>query len=107
MTIYVDPVSRQRISYQPNSGDLLQYKVCGGSAISMQVTPKIGLSAAQQQNQGRSNALFGTDPGMQGEKLPDIGITGENKQTTDRRQIIRRVNISNAEAEEKIKLWVQ
>ena len=92
MAIHIDPISRQRISYQEGSGDL-QYDVIGGSAISTQVIPILGPSRTDQLNQGRSNALFGTDPGMRGEKLPDLGITGENKQTTNRVQIRRRVNV--------------
>ena len=92
MAIYIDPVTRQRISYQEGSGDL-QYDVIGGSAISTQVIPILGPSRGQQINQGRSNALFGTDPGLKGEKLPDIGITGQNKQTTNRVQIRRIVKV--------------
>ena len=94
MTIHIDPVSRQRISYQEGSGDL-QYNVTGGSAISTQVIPKIGLSRSDQMNLGRSNELFGTEAGLMGVKEPDIGITGENIQTTNRVQIRRVVKLGN------------
>lgn len=90
--IHIDPVTRQRISYDPHSGDL-HFDLIGGSAISTQVIPKIGLSRNQQMNLGRSNSLFGTDPGINGEKLPDLGITGENKQTTDRVRIRRIIKV--------------
>ena len=92
MSIYLDPVTKQRVTYQPHCGDL-QYAVVGGSAVSTQVIPKIGLSAAQQMNLGRSNALQGTIPGLMGVREPDIGITGENKQTTTRHKIFRRVEV--------------
>lgn len=90
--IHIDPVTRQRVVYQPGCGDL-HFDLIGGSSISTQVTPKIGLSRSQQMNLGRSNSLFGTDPGIQGAKLPDLGITGENKQTTDRRRIRRMIKV--------------
>jgi len=89
--IYIDPVTRQRVTYQPDSGDF-QYSRVGGSAISTQVIPILGPSAQQQMNQGRSNALFGTDEALQGKTLPDLGITGENIQTTNRHRITRRVD---------------
>jgi len=90
--IYLDPVTKQRVTYQPGIGDL-QYAVIGGSSVSTQVIPEIGLSAAKQMNLGRSNALQGTIPGLMGLREFDIGITGENIQTTNRVRIIRRVEI--------------
>ena len=90
--IYLDPVTKQRVTYQPYCGDL-QYAVKNGSAVSTQVIPKIGLSAADQMNLGRSNALQGTIPGLMGQKEYNIGITGENKQTTTRHKIFRRVEV--------------
>ena len=92
--IYIDPVSRQRISYQQGCGDL-QYDVIGGSAISTQVIPKIGLSRSDQINLGRSNELQGTEAGLMGAKESDKGITGENIQTTNRVQIRRVVKLGN------------
>ena len=92
MVIHIDPVSRQRVSYQKGSGDL-HYNVTGGSAISTQVIPILGPSRGDQINLGRSNELFGTDPGIEGEKLPNLGVTGENIQTTNRVQIRRIVKV--------------
>ena len=99
MPIHIDPVTRQRVVYQ-RLGDFdefysedLEYDLIGGSEISTQVVSIISPTRQQQMNQGRSNALQGTDIGLQGAKLPDIGITGENKQTTNRVQIRRRVNV--------------
>jgi len=95
--IHIDPVSRQRISYDKYSGDL-QYDVVGGSAISTQVVSLIGISGLtgmQQINLGQSNQLQGTDEGLKGVSLPDLGVTGENKQTTRRIQIRRIVKFGN------------
>ena len=74
------------------SGDL-EYDIIGGSAVSTQVLSIISPTRNQQMNLGRSNALQGTDAAIQGAKQPDIGITGENKQTTNRVQIRRRVKV--------------
>ena len=38
--IYIDPISRQRVTYDKYSGDI-EFDVKGGSAISTQVIPKI------------------------------------------------------------------
>jgi len=92
--IHIDPVTRQRISYQECSGDL-QYDLVGGSAISTQVIPKIGLSRSDQINLGRSNELFGTEAGLLGQKEPNTCITGQNTQTTQRVRIRRVVNGNN------------
>ena len=89
--IYIDPVTGQRVVYQEHSGDL-EYDLVGGSSISTQVLAIVSPSRNQQMNLGRSNALFGTDAALQGARLPDLGITGENKQTTSRVRIRRRVN---------------
>jgi len=91
--IHIDPVTRQRVTYQPGCGDI-QFDLTGGSAISTQVIPILGPSARQQMNQGRSNAFFGTDEALEGFTLPDLGITGENKQTTNRHRITRRVSFN-------------
>jgi len=79
--ILIDPVTRQRISYQKYCGDL-EYDVIGGSSISTQVVSKQidGITGMDQINLGQSI---------------DRGITGENKQTTKRVQIRRRVNFGN------------
>ena len=99
MGIFIDPVTGQRRAYQ-QIGDLdeffsgdLEYDIIGGSAISTQVMPIISPTRNQQINLGRSNALQGTDAAIRGAKQPDIGITGENKQTTKRVQITRRVKV--------------
>jgi len=91
----IDPVSKQRVVFDKYSGDV-QYDVIGGSAISTQVVSRIGISGltrGDQYNRGQSNALAGTIPGLEGERLPDLGVTGENKQTTERVQITRRVEV--------------
>ena len=90
--IHIDPVTQQRIVYQEYSGDL-EYDLVGDSAISQQVIGILGPTRNQQMNLGRSNQFFGTDPGLKGEKLPDLDITGNNKQTTNRIQIRRRVKV--------------
>jgi hypothetical protein len=90
--IHIDPVTRQRVVYDQYSGDL-HFDLIGGSSISTQVISKTGISRSQQMNLGRSNALFGTDPGIQGVRLPDLGITGENIQTTQRKRIRRIIKV--------------
>ena len=90
--IHIDPKTHQRVTYQPNCGDI-QYDLIGGSAISTEVEPIRGPTRNQQMNQGRSNALFGTDAAIKGAKLPNIGITGENTQTTIRDRISRRIEV--------------
>jgi len=99
MPIHIDPISQQRVVYQ-KLGDFdefysedLEYDIIGGSEISTQVIPIISPTRAQQINLGRSNLLFGTDAELRGERIPDLGITGENKQTTNRIQIRRRMNV--------------
>ena len=92
MVIHIDPRTRRRITADRYSGDI-QFDLIGGSAISTQVEPIRGPSAAQQMNQGRSNALFGTDAAIRGATLPDLGITGENIQTTIRDRISRRIPV--------------
>lgn len=90
--IKIDPITQQRIVYQEYSGDL-EYDLVGGSAISQQVIGLLGPTRNQQMNLGRSNQLFGTDPGLKGARLPDLDVTGNNKQTTNRIKIRRRVNV--------------
>ena len=88
MGIYLDPVTRQRIPFMKETVDL-EFNRTGGSAISQQVSPIISPTRGQQMHQGLSNALFGTDAALEGARVPQFGVTGENKQTT-RRDIIRR-----------------
>lgn len=95
MVIYIDPKTRKRYTLDKRSYDF-QYDMDGDSSISEEVVPVIGdwedytgsqiiNSRLKQINYGRSNELFGTDAGIQGEKLPDLDETGNNKQTTRRR----------------------
>lgn len=104
MVILIDPESRQRVSYDKRSGDV-QYIVQNGSAIAQETVPLIGPwedytgsdidvnSRTQQMFAGLSNELFGTDPGIMGEKIGNLGIVGQNTQTTRRRPILRRVKV--------------
>jgi len=93
MAIWIDPKTGQRVVYDEYSGDL-QYDLKNGSAISTQVIGIIAPSRNQQMNLGRSNTLFGTDAAIMGKRLPDLGITGENIQTTNRVKVSRRVNVN-------------
>jgi len=103
MSIYIDPVTRQRIVYDKRSGDI-QFNLIGDSAISKETVPVIGdwedytgsgvvNSRLQQMQAGLSNSLWGTDPGIEGHKVGAIGKVGQNKQTTRRRVIKRRVDV--------------
>ncbi len=94
MTIYIDPQTHQRISFQPGCGDL-QYDRKNGTALS-QIPISIaisGISRLDQINRGRSNKFFGTDAGLMGQTLPDLDATGNNKQTTTRIQWRPRVEV--------------
>ena len=94
MTIYVDPQTRQRISFQPGCGDLQYDRKDGVALNSHAINIAIsGISRLDQINRGRSNRFWGTDPGLMGQNLPDLDATGNNKQTTDRIQWTRRVDV--------------
>lgn len=88
MGIYLDPVTRQRIPFMENTVDL-EFNRVGAQAISEQVSEILSPSRGQQMHQGLSNQLFGTDAALDGARVPQLGPNGENKQTT-RRDIIRR-----------------
>ena len=104
MVIHIDPVSRQRVSFDKRSGDL-QYWVTGDKAISEETVPVIGPwtdhtgsnldidSRGQQMHAGLSNELFGTDAAIEGAKVGNLGIVGQDTQTTRRRRILRKVNV--------------
>lgn len=99
--IFIDPQTRQRVVHDQFCGDL-QYDLTGDTAISNETIPVIGNwedytgsadvnSRQQQMWAGASNDLFGTDPGIEGEKVPNFGEVGQNTETTRRRVIKRRV----------------
>jgi len=94
MTIYIDPQTNQRISFQPGCGDL-QYDRINGSALSTHAISIAisGISRGDQLNRGRSNKLFATDAGLTGVRLPDLDVTGNNKQTTTRIKWTKRVEV--------------
>lgn len=103
MPIHIDPVTRQRILYDKHSYDI-QYDMSGDSAVSKETVPVIGNwedytgsaivnSRLQQLFAGRSNELMGTDPGIKGEKVGQLGEVGQNKQTTRRRTIRKIVKV--------------
>jgi len=106
MPIFIDPVTRQRVLYSKHCGDL-QYDLKGDEAIAQETVPVIGPwkdwtgsdlkvnSRTQQMFAGMSNQLFGTDPGLQGVKVPNLGVVGQNTQTTRRRTIKRHVNFKD------------
>ena len=100
MPIFIDPVTRQRVIYAEHSGDI-QYDLEGDDAIAEETVPVIGTwedwtgsatidSHDQLMNAGRSNQLFGEDASYEGARLPDLGVRGQNKQTTRNRRIRRR-----------------
>ena len=103
MAIHIDPVTRQRILFEKHSGDFT-YNLVGDKAISEETVPLIGNfedftgsgivnSRTQQMWAGVSNELQGTDPGIMGKKLADLGVVGQNVQTTRRRTIKRLATI--------------
>jgi len=103
--IYIDPQTQKRYSYDKRSHDL-QYDMEGDSAIATEAVPVIGdwedytgsqvvNSRNQQMFAGISNKLFGSVPGIKGEKLGDLDIIGRNKQTTRRRIKRKLVKVGN------------
>jgi hypothetical protein len=107
MSIFIDPVTQQRVVYAKHSGDI-QYDLTGDSAISQETVPIIGSwedwTGSEtvhniQMTAGRSNALDGTDPALRGVRIPDLGEVGQNIQTTRRRTIRRRAEINGNKIE--------
>ena len=98
MPIFIDPNTRQRILYEQHSGDF-QYDLSGDEAISQQTSRLTGeeLDRNKQMFGGIQNQLEGEDPGLEGERLPDLNVVGNNKQTTKRETIKRRVNLVSGE----------
>jgi len=97
----IDPVTRQRIVCDKHSFDV-QYDMVGDSSITEEVIPVVGnwedytgsaivSTKSQMYGAGLSNELDGTDPGIMGEKVGQLDETGNNKQTTRRRVIKKRV----------------
>lgn len=105
MTIGIDPVTRQRIVFDRRSGDM-NYDLIGDSAISQETVSLIGPwidftgsdlsvdSKGQQQQAGLSNQLEGQDPAIEGERVGNLGVVGQNTETTRRRTIKRHVEIN-------------
>jgi len=101
--IYIDETTRQRVIRQPHSGDI-NYLRKGDESVSTEVVPVIGpwldytgsdvgVNSQNQQQFGASENQFqGEDPDIQGEKLSNLGITGERTGTTRRRQILVNVD---------------
>tara|TARA_R110000824_G_scaffold186081_2_gene367356 strand:- start:1830 stop:2153 length:324 start_codon:yes stop_codon:yes gene_type:complete len=102
--IHIDKVTQQRIVYDRYSGDI-QYDLVGDKAISQETVPVIGDwedytgsavvdSRAQQMFAGQSNSLQGTEAGIKGAKIGNLGIVGQDTQTTRRRTIKRHVDLN-------------
>lgn len=106
MSIYIDPITRQRIVYDKRSGDIVYDVVSNDLAIKQETVPVVGpwndhtgsntnVSTKMQMYGTNANELEGTDPGVDGTVLPPLGIVGQNVQTTRRRNIRRRVEFVN------------
>ncbi len=105
MPIWVDPVTRQRVLHQADCSDL-QYDLdpLADPAIRDESLPLIGpwedftgsggvQSRAQQMFASSENQLFGTEPGILGDKLPELNVVGQNLHTHRRRRIKRHINL--------------
>ena len=86
--IYLDPVTRQRVSVQPNSGDF-QYDKVGDDAISKESVEVIGpwsddtgsdttINSRTLQLTPSPNKFQGTDQGLQGERLGNLNSVGQS-----------------------------
>ena len=104
MSVHIDPITRQRIIVQPNSGDVV-YELRGDDAVAKEDVPLIGpwtdytgsnldvSSRQQQQFASSENELFGTTPHIvEGAKLPNLSVIGTNKGTHRRREKLRYVS---------------
>lgn len=111
MSVFIDPVTRQRVVYAKHCGDI-QYDLTGDTSTSEETVPVIGTwedytgsgyvnSSSFQMTAGLSNEFDGEDPGIEGEKLGDLGEVGQNVQTTRRRRIKRRAEIKG----NKVVVW--
>lgn len=109
MSIFIDPVTRQRIVYDRRSGDIVYDLVNSDSAIVNETVPVIGpwsdhtgsannVSTKMQMYGTNANELQGEDAGILGEKLPPLNEVGDRAHTTRRRQIKRRVEFKNGKA---------
>ena len=104
MAIIIDPITKQRILVQPNSGDIT-YDLEGDSAITKEDVPLNGpwedwtgsdtnpltaSSRTQQMFASSENQLWGTEPHItEGTKIPNLSEVGTRK-GTHRRRIIKR-----------------
>ena len=104
MSVHIDPITRQRIIVQPNSGDVV-YELRGDSAVAEEDVSLIGpwndytgsdldvSSRQQQQFASSENELFGTVPHIvDGAKLPNLSVVGTNEGTHRRRTKLRYVS---------------
>ena len=104
MAIYIDPQTRQRISYMKHSGDF-EYDMSGDEAVVQEDVPVIGTwedwtgsggpsSLAQQHFASQENQLQGTDPDIIDKaKLPNLSVIGTRVGTHRRRT--KKVYIAN------------
>lgn len=104
MGIYIDPVTRQRITYDKRSCDIT-FDLSGDDAIAKEDVPLIGdwsdwtgsgvvSSRSQAHFASRENELQGTDAQIEGgAKLPNLSVVGTNLGTHRRRIIKRYVKI--------------
>lgn len=101
MSIWIDPVTRQRVVYARHIGDMT-YDLVGDDAIAKEDVPLIGPwtdwtgsnlnvnSQTQQQFSSSENALFGTDPQItDNAKVPNLSVIGTRK-GTHRRRVVKR-----------------
>ncbi len=103
-TLFIDPETRQRVTRMPYTGDI-NYDadiVVIGSAVAMETVPLIGkwtdftgsnfdIDTKGLTQTPISNELRNEDVGIEDDaKLPNLGIVGENTQTTRRR--LRKIN---------------
>ena len=95
--IYIHPKTRQRVSFQANSGDT-EFDLIGDKAISEETVPVIGpwsdrtgsdssgkVNSRTLQITPVPNIFQGTDPGLEGEKLTNLNKVGQPSTYTRRR----------------------
>lgn len=109
MVIFIDPVTRQRMTFARHTGDFT-YDLKGDDAIAKEDVPLIGpwsdwtgsnvniQSRTQQFNSSNENSLQGTDANIEGKaKLPNLSVIGTRTGTHRRRVIKRYLDITKGE----------
>lgn len=93
--IFIDPVTRQRVTFQPNSGDF-EYDRKGADAVAKETVPVIGpwsdstgsdlsINSRNLTLNPLPNSFQGQVPGIMGQRLGNLNVVGQDTAFTRRR----------------------